>query len=233
MSRLQIRYRVARIARILMQMLTMPKLLVVWAIFLCTLIALDRCCKEREAKANPVRMVLIETVEERYDRIVIESASECGVNPFLAREYLNIEELAGVPLQYRGMLAAKACTETRGCGGGWKCDMQGDAGAALGTLQLHNHWNVDRTNPIASAYAYLAAIWKSHDYWIPRKCRKVPQSKRYEVAQMRVNRGPKWRLVNAGEQRCGGLLPASHRKLDTWRLEMTWLDHPSVKRATR
>jgi hypothetical protein len=111
--------------------------------------------------------------------------------------------------------------------------MRGDAGAALGTIQLHNHWGVDRTDPIASAYAYLAAIWKSHDYWMPRKCRNVPPSKRYEVAQMRVNRGPKWRSVNAGEQRCGGLQPASHRKLYRWTHEMTWSAHPSAKRATR
>lgn len=94
----------------------MPRLLVVWTVFLISLIALDYCCTSRMAKSSVVRMRLIETIDERRERIIIEEASRCGVNPYLAREYLHIEDLAGIPPQYRGLLAAKACTETRAVG---------------------------------------------------------------------------------------------------------------------
>lgn len=113
--------------------------------------------------------------------------------------------------------------------------MQGDNGKALGTLQLHNHWRVDRTDPIASAYAYLGAVWTSHDFWMPRKCPSVTgDDRRFLVAQMRVNRGPIWRSANAGEQRCHGRLPASISKLFDWlSCENSSLGHPRLDCAIR
>ena len=163
--------------------------------------------------AAPVRMHLLETWAEHQDRLIIEAGAGCGVDPFLALELLHIEELAGLPARFRGLLVGKACTESRG-----QADAVGDGGKAVGMFQLWpwfvRAYGVDRLDPIASAHAYLQAIWVSFDHFVGRKCPGV--SDPFRVAIIRVNRGPKHRGARLGQQRCDGPDPMGWAMVRAW-----------------
>ena len=155
-----------------------------------------------------------------WHRVVIERAAACGVDPFLSARLLEVEELAGVPERYRGMLPAKACFESRGnpsARGDWRLDADGvRRPRAIGLLQLWN-WaerTTDRRDPIGSAYAYLGAI-QSAERRSRRACPGVRDV--WVTSWIRVNRGPKWRTVDRrGQQRCHGSKPAGLKLLRRW-----------------
>lgn len=145
------------------------------------------------------------------DRHIIERAASCGVDPYLVIELLHVEELAGLE-DHRGMLAAKACFESRG-----NPEAVGDGGKAIGLLQLWP-WaeaTTDRRHPVGSAYAYLGALLGG----MKRAKRHCPGARRlFRLAWIRVNRGPFWRRHDLrGEPRCHGVDPAGLKLLRRWR----------------
>ena len=145
------------------------------------------------------------------DRVVIEAGAACGVDPWLGLELLHVEELAGLD-DYRGMLIAKACFESRG-----SASAVGDGGKAIGLLQLWPWAEVttDRRHPVGSAYVYLGALLDG----MKRARRHCPDARRvFRLAWIRVNRGPKWRREDMrGRQRCRGVHPAGLKLLRRWR----------------
>ena len=147
-----------------------------------------------------------------HDRMVIERAAACGVDPYLVRELLHVEDLAGIGGGWRGMVAAKACFESRG-----NADAVGDGGKAIGVLQLWP-WaerTTDRRHPVGSAVAFLGAVLAA----MPRTRRACPGVRRvFWLSWVRVNRGPFWRREDRrGEARCSGTDPAGWRLLRRWR----------------
>lgn len=143
----------------------------------------------------------------------VEQAVLMGCDEHLARELLNVEELAGVPERLRGMLLAKASHESR-----FIATATGDNGKAVGLLQLWP-WALkyipDRTDPIASAHTFLGAVLFALRR-VPYACPKARD--RWVTAWIRINRGPTWRRPDKlGEPRCGGSLPRGLKILRRWR----------------
>jgi hypothetical protein len=150
------------------------------------------------------------------DRALIERAAECGVDPYLSLQLLEVEDLASIPKRFRGMTLGKACIETRG-----NTKAIGDNGKAHGIFQLWP-WSLqfihDRTNPIASAHVLLGRLVTT-ERTVHRYCKGVRD--RWKLAWIRINRGPFWRRSDrAGEPRCSGVQPAGLKRLRHWR----WLN---------
>jgi len=147
------------------------------------------------------------------DRVLIERAAHCGVDPYLGAHFLEIEGLAGLPHHLRGMTLAKACTESRG-----NTEAIGDGGKAVGILQLWpwaEQFIHDRTDPIASAHVFLGRLVTT-ERTVHRYCPGVRD--RWKLAWIRINRGPFWRRVDRkGEARCSGTSPAGLKVLRRWR----------------
>lgn len=143
-------------------------------------------------------------------------AMEAGADEHLARELLHVEELAGVPDRYRGMVLAKASFES-----GFNPLAVGDNGKAVGLLQLWP-WAeriiTDRRDPVASAHAFLGTIVSALRL-IKRRCPKVRDP--WRLVWIRVNRGPRWRRPDrAGQPRCTGTHPAGLKVLRRWRRQV-------------
>jgi len=155
------------------------------------------------------------------DRRLIERGAECGVDPWLGLQLLAVEDLAGLT-EYRGLLIAKACRESGGntnALGDWRTVRGRRVAKAVGLLQLWpwaDAYITTRTDPIASAYVFLGAIFDG----LRRARRYCPKVKRrlFRLAWIRVNRGPFWRREDrAGEPRCHGTDPAGLKLLRRWK----------------
>ena len=147
------------------------------------------------------------------DRILVERAAQCGVDPYLGAHFLEIEALAGLPPHLRGMTLAKACHESRG-----NTEAIGDGGKAVGIIQLWpwaEQFIHDRTDPIASVHVFLGRLVTTVKT-VHRYCPEVRD--RWKLAWIRINRGPYWRRVDRkGEARCSGTSPAGLKVLRRWR----------------
>lgn len=147
------------------------------------------------------------------DRLLVERAAHCGVDPYLGARFLEIEDLAGLPPHLRGMTLAKACTESRG-----NPKAIGDGGKAVGIIQLWpwaEQFIHDRTDPIASIHVFLGRLVTT-ERTVHRRCPDV--KKRWKLAWIRINRGPFWRRADRkGEARCSGTSPAGMKRLRRWR----------------
>ena len=157
-----------------------------------------------------VAMCEMARAEMPRDRVLVEAAARCGVDPFLAAELLHVEELSGLEAP-RGMLLAKACFESRG-----NPEAIGDNGRAVGLLQLWpwaDRWT-DRRDPVGSAVTFLGALGEA----MKRTRRHCPGARRpFVLTWIRVNRGPFWRREDRrGEARCSGVDPAGLRVLRRW-----------------
>ncbi len=153
------------------------------------------------------------------DRLLAERASICGVDPYLSLELLHVQTLSGLG-DYRGMLLAKACIESRGnpeALGDYRPTKRGRVAKAVGLLQLWP-WAEktikDRRDPIASAYVFLGALLDGKR----RARRYCPSARRLtRLAWIRVNRGPFWRREDRkGEPRCTGVDPKGLKALRRW-----------------
>ena len=154
------------------------------------------------------------------DRRIIERGADCGVDPWLGLELLRVETLAGLT-EYRGMLVAKACFESKGnpkARGDWRVVDGRRVAKAVGILQLWG-WSekviTTREDPIASAWVFLGALFDG----MRRAKRYCPKARRlFRLAWIRVNRGPFWRRADrAGEPRCHGNHPAGLKLLRRWK----------------
>jgi hypothetical protein len=136
-----------------------------------------------------------------YDVVTYESLflsvalSECPFvgNKDISLEFLSsllaIEKKAGVPVKYRGMVLAAACSES-----GYNLAARGDSGKAVGILQMWPWWEkkygVDRLDPYASARAWTAQIMRAFS----RAKKKCGRKKAFVSAWAWVASGPKgWR----------------------------------------
>lgn len=91
------------------------------------------------------------------ERRIIDAAMQCpratDPDPWLLRDLLLMERLAGVPDELRGMVLAAACWES-----GFRPAAIGDAGRAVGIVQLWPWARVDRRDPVASARFWLGHV---------------------------------------------------------------------------
>lgn len=108
------------------------------------------------------------------------------------RELLEVEEYAGVPGRWRGILLAACVGESR-CRPDPK---PGDGGLAVGILQMHPWWEtderylVDRRNHVAAARAWLAHVLTIMDHGFVRSC---DEDDRFPAAEAWVSKGGKFR----------------------------------------
>ena len=155
-----------------------------------------------------------------WHRAILEAAAAEGLDPYLGRELLHVEALAGVPDRWRGFLVAKAVSESRGSPdalGDWRGKGRRRRAMAVGLLQLWPWAKVDRTDPIASAHAYLGAVVGGLR-GLRRRC-PAWRGDPWHLAIIRVNRGPRWRREDRrGEPRCSGSAPGALRRLRRWRI---------------
>jgi len=157
------------------------------------------------------------------DRVIVELASECGCDPWVTSELLQLERLAhaggwAFPV---GGLVAQACHESRCTAdalGDWRTDSKGRRVArAVGWYQLWG-WaerqGADRRHHLSAGEVYLETVRKSLRK-VRRHCGRVRQP--WRVAWIRVNRGPRWRRPDRfGEQRCSGADPGGLKVLKRW-----------------
>ncbi len=126
---------------------------------------------------------------------------------------LELEREHKVPTAFYGMTLAKACIES-----GYKSGIRGDCKKgeckAVGIIQLWpwtRRFGVDRNDPYASVRFLLERVQVGLKY-LHRKCPHVKgKLPRYQLAWLRINRGPK----QHGKQRCEGL-PHGLRLLKKW-----------------
>ena len=128
-------------------------------------------------------------------------------------QLLNLEREHGVPEPFHGMTLAKACIES-GYKPNIRGDCKGDNCRAVGMIQLWpwtRRFGVDRSDPYASVRFLLERVQVGLKY-LHRKCPHVKgHLNRYQLAWLRINRGPK----QHGKQRCAGL-PHGLRLLNKW-----------------
>jgi hypothetical protein len=157
-------------------------------------------------------VMMISTTLAPQDRMLIEHAARCGVDPYLGARFLEIEALADLPPRLRGLTLAKACTESRG-----NTEAVGDNGKAIGIIQLWpwaEQFIHDRTDPIASIHVFLGRLVTT-ERTVHRYCPGVRD--RWKLAWIRINRGPFWRRADRkGEARCSGTSPAGMKRLRKW-----------------
>ena len=157
-------------------------------------------------------VMMISTTLAPQDRMLIEHAARCGVDPYLGARFLEIEALADLPPRLRGLTLAKACTESRG-----DTEAVGDNGKAIGIIQLWpwaEQFIHDRTAPIASIHVFLGRLVTT-ERTVHRYCPGVRD--RWKLAWIRINRGPFWRRADRkGEARCSGTSPAGMKRLRKW-----------------
>ncbi len=126
---------------------------------------------------------------------------------------LQLERENKVPVEFRGMTLAKACIES-GYTSGIRGDCKKDNCKAVGIIQLWpwtRRFGVDRNDPYASVRFLLERVQVGLKY-LHRKCPHVKgRLPRYQLAWLRINRGPK----QHGKQRCEGL-PHGLRLLKKW-----------------
>ena len=158
-------------------------------------------------------VMMISTTLTPQDRMLVEHAARCGVDPYLGARFLEIEALADLPPRLRGMTLAKACYESRG-----NTEAVGDNGKAIGIIQLWpwaEQFIHDRTDPIASIHVFLGRLVTT-ERTVHRYCPGVRD--RWRLAWIRINRGPYWRRADRkGEARCSGTSPAGMKVLRRWR----------------
>lgn len=91
------------------------------------------------------------------ERRIIDAAMQCpratDPDPWLLRDLLLLERQAGVPDELRGMVLAAACWES-----GYSSGAVGDAGRAIGIMQLWPWARVDRRDPRAAARFWLGHV---------------------------------------------------------------------------
>ena len=159
--------------------------------------------------------------EGRCAAIVEIAATHCRNAPkrvdrgFLKR-LVEIELELGVPDRYRGMVLSAACRES-----GYRAKpRRGDGGRAVGLLQMWPWWEkrykIKRTDPYASARAWITQILKS-----VRKARRVCGRKRAFVSA--------WAWVASGPQRWRCRSPRHYRLLRKWHRKSRW---PSTRPST-
>jgi len=157
-------------------------------------------------------VMMISTTLTPQDRMLVEHAARCGVDPYLGARFLEIEALADLPPRLRGMTLAKACYESRG-----NTEAVGDNGKAIGIIQLWpwaEQFIHDRTDPIASIHVFLGRLVTT-ERTVHRYCPGVRD--RWKLAWIRINRGPYWRRADRkGEARCSGTSPAGMKRLQKW-----------------
>jgi hypothetical protein len=157
-------------------------------------------------------VMMISTTLTPQDRMLVEHAARCGVDPYLGARFLEIEALADLPPRLRGMTLAKACYESRG-----NTEAVGDNGKAIGIIQLWpwaEQFIHDRTDPIASIHVFLGRLVTT-ERTVHRYCPGVRD--RWKLAWIRINRGPYWRRADRkGEARCSGTSPAGMKRLRRW-----------------
>ena len=157
-------------------------------------------------------VMMISTTLTPQDRMLVEHAARCGVDPYLGARFLEIEALADLPPRLRGMTLAKACYESRG-----NTEAVGDNGKAIGIIQLWpwaEQFIHDRTDPIASIHVFLGRLVTT-ERTVHRYCPGVRD--RWKLAWIRINRGPFWRRADRkGEARCSGTSPAGMKRLRKW-----------------
>jgi hypothetical protein len=139
-----------------------------------------------------------------YEDIVEEAAQSCRnarpekVNIELLWELVEIEKRNGVPINFRGMLLASACHES-----GFNPNARGDyrvtrrrgrSPRALGLFQMWPWWeksyHVVRTDPVASAEAYLKHIMSMLNK-VKRRCKIQSEDRNWIVAWVTAIRAPK------------------------------------------
>lgn len=153
------------------------------------------------------------------------------------RKILELEREHGVPEEFRGMMLAKACIES-GYKPGIKGDCVGDDCKAVGIIQLwpwSRRFGVDREDPYASVRFLLQRVQVGLKY-LHRKCPQVKgKLEKWQLAWLRINRGPK----QHGEQRCEGL-PHGLKMLQMWqdnirkdRVKQRLAERKAMRRAMR
>ena len=140
----------------------------------------------------------------------------------MLRQMLQLERDNGVPQAFSGMTLAKACIES-GYTSTSRGDCKGKDCKAVGIIQLWpwtKRFGVDRSDPYASVRFLLQRVQVGLKH-LHRKCPKVKGTlDRYQIAWLRINRGPK----QHGLQRCEGL-PHGLRLLKKW--------HENIQRVRR
>ncbi len=157
---------------------------------------------------------------------IIERALKCvrmrkEADPAYLLDLLRTEEKAGVPAALRGMVLAAACSES-----GFEQDAKGDRHfdkkgqpRAIGVLQMwswyEKAYDVDRTDPLAAADAWLAHIKSKLEPTQKRCGRHLKGSALWVKAWVHAVRAPK-----AGG-RCDET-PKHYIRLQRWR--KSWYD---------
>lgn len=166
----------------------------------------------RSAEKTPVTDVeLIHQALYSCRHLSSKRRTKIDLNMF--RQMLQLEREHGVPQAFSGMTLAKACIES-GYTATIRGDCKGENCKAIGIIQLWpwtRKFGVDRSDPYASVRFLLERVQVGLKY-LHRKCPKVKgKLDRYQLAWLRINRGPK----QHGLQRCAGL-PHGLRLLKKW-----------------
>ena len=177
---------------------------------------------------------------------ITATAVEYGAPSHLVAAFAELEQEFDVPEEFRGLLLAKAWRESRynpNAEGDWhvydmttkklvKCK-RGQPGCvpmAVGCIQMWP-WSekrgLDRRDCVAAARFYLAHIRRTMPK-VTKLCRTKTDRAAWLVAQIRINRGPKYRGGPwKGMTRCAGTPPKSIRIIKRWRTQR------AVRVATR
>jgi|TARA_R100000008_G_scaffold86449_1_gene79598 hypothetical protein len=163
-----------------------------------------------------------------YEEVIDEAIYNCRrahakeVDPELLEKLMMIEIKHGVPPELRGMLMAAACHESGynpNAEGDHKFDKRGRP-KAIGMFQMWPWWTrakpigyaIDRTDPLASAEAFMAHI-KRQIPKVKKRCKYRTRLKTWVAAWVHAIRKPK------PEGRCYEK-PKHYRLLRKWHREI-------------
>ncbi len=178
------------------------------------LLAVISLCPAPSHAAKPAPITDVELMHQAlYSCRHLAPSRRAKIDLKMFGRMLDLEREHKVPTEFRGMTLAKACIES-----GYKTGIRGDCRKgeckAIGMIQLWpwtRRFGVDRNDPYASVRFLLERVQVGLRY-LHRKCPHVKgKLPRYQLAWLRINRGPK----QHGKQRCEGL-PHGLRLLKKW-----------------